>query len=118
MYTNRDFIEISKIIRSFIPRTKEIILFGSYAREQAKEESDADIAVIVEKKFDRKEKLLALGKAWNALARRGYHVDIVIKTVDEFDMDKDIPVTLSHTIYHEGKCLWKANASLKSSVNG
>ena len=82
MYTNRDFLEISDIIRSFIPGTREVILFGSYSRGHAREGSDADIAVIVENKFARKEKLQALGKAWNALARRGYGVDIIIKTAD------------------------------------
>lgn len=110
MYSNQDFLEISKIIRSFIPGTREIILFGSYARGEAKEDSDADIAAIVEKRINRMEKLFALGKAWDALGRLGYRVDIVIKEANEFDMDKDEPVTLSHTIYHEGKCLWKTRA--------
>ncbi|MHB9031136.1 MAG: nucleotidyltransferase domain-containing protein [Candidatus Latescibacterota bacterium] len=112
MYTIRDFSDISNIIRAYIPGATEIILFGSYARGEAQEESDADIVVIVEKTLEREEKLASLTKAWKALGKKGYRVDIIIKTQYEFDVDKDIPVTLSHTIFHEGKCLWKAHASV------
>ena len=118
MYTKHDFLEISNIIRSNIPGVKEVILFGSYARGEAREESDADIAVIVEEKLTWEEELASLTKAWKILGKKGFHVDIIIKTTDEFDLDKVIPVTFSHTIFHEGKSLWKNSISMKSSVSG
>ena len=118
MYTDCDFHEISNIIGASVPGVNEIILFGSYAQGNAREESDADIAVIIEKKLEREEKLAALSKAWKALGKKGYRVDIIIKTISEFNIDKDIPVTLSHTILHEGKCLWKTHVSMKLSING
>jgi uncharacterized protein len=112
MYTGYDLTEISDIIRTHIPGAKEIVLFGSYARGEPKEESDVDIVVIVEKELDREKKLSSLTKSWKALGKKGYRVDIIIKTEHEFNLDKDIPVTLSHTILHEGKFLWKAHASM------
>ncbi len=106
MYNERDFALMAEIICSHIQELQEIILFGSYARDSRNSESDVDIAVITEKKLARQEKLRVLGNIWNEFGLRGYDADIIIKANDEFELDKDIPVTISHTIATEGKVLW------------
>ncbi|MDD5673221.1 MAG: nucleotidyltransferase domain-containing protein [Chitinivibrionales bacterium] len=110
MYSSEDFDEIIRIFKKYIPDLKALYLFGSYATGTATEKSDADIAVIVGKKPDWEERHKLLNNLWNELGEKRYLVDIIIKQETDFEKDRDLTVTLSHTIVHEGKVLWKKAA--------
>lgn len=107
MYSDRDFAVMTEVFKTHVPGLKTLLLFGSYANGTAGEESDADIAVIVEKPLKRAEKLATLNKIWQILGRLGYQTDIVIKDVRRFKQDKEISVTIAHAIEQGGIVLWK-----------
>ncbi len=110
MYSSEDFAEIVRIFRKHVPDLSALYLFGSYVTGVATEQSDADIAVIVEKKPAWEERHRLLNRLWSELGEKRYLVDIVIKQKSDFDKDRDLPVTLSHTIVHQGRILWKTAA--------
>jgi predicted nucleotidyltransferase len=110
MYSSEDFAEIICIFKKHVPNLDTLYLFGSYANGNATEHSDADIAVIVGKKPDWQERNTLLNLLWGDLSSKRYLVDIIIKQKNDFEKDRDVPVTLSHTIAHEGKILWQTAA--------
>jgi predicted nucleotidyltransferase len=107
MYSSEDFADMVKIFRTHVHNLNALYLFGSYANNAATEQSDADIAVIVEQKPEWEERHALLNALWNDLGKKKYLVDIVIKQKADFEKDRDVSVTLSHTIAHEGKLLWQ-----------
>jgi len=113
MYTKEDFNKITDIFASSVSGLKALYLFGSYARGDAREGSDADLAAIVEVKPVGSRRKDLLNRLYNQSSGSGYRVDIVFKTESEFDVDKNVPVTLSHTIATQGRLLWPATDSVK-----
>ena len=107
MYSSEDFADMVQIFRTHVHNLDALYLFGSYATNAATEQSDADIAVIVERKPEWEERHALLNALWNDLGKKKYLVDIVIKQKADFEKDRDVSVTLSHTIAHEGKLLWQ-----------
>jgi predicted nucleotidyltransferase len=110
MYSSEDFEEIVRIFRKHVPDLRALYLFGSYAAGVANHQSDADIAVIVEKKPAWEERHQLLNRLWSELGEKRYLVDIIIKQQSDFEKDRELSVTLSHTIVQEGRILWKAAA--------
>jgi predicted nucleotidyltransferase len=110
MYTSKDFSELEKIIKKHVPNLIALYLFGSYANGAAAEQSDIDIAIIVDEKPQWQERHRLLNLLWNEFGERRFRVDIIIKQESDFNKDKELPVTLSHTIATEGKLLWKKAA--------
>ena len=106
MYTEKDFAAIKDIIINSIPETVEVILFGSYAKGMAQEESDMDFAILTKKNLERSEKLKALADLRWEIARMGYNADFLVKNEAEFLSEKDLP-TLSKIIFQEGVELWR-----------
>ncbi len=109
MYSTQDFEVITDIFKNNVPGLKSLVLFGSYSRGTATDESDADIAAIVDTHISRGEKLHILGNLWNILGRKGYCVDIILKEEIHFNEDKTVNFTVSHSISSEGKILWMRN---------
>jgi predicted nucleotidyltransferase len=101
MYTEKDFHAIKDIIINKIPETTGVILFGSYAKGTAREESDMDFAILTKRTLERPEKLKALTELRWEIARRGYNADFLVKNEADFLWEKDLP-TLSKVIFHEG----------------
>jgi len=109
MYGSQDFEIITDIFKENVPGLKTLVLFGSYSRGTATDESDADVAAIVDREITREEKLHILGKLWNILGKKGYCVDIILKNENQFNQDKTINFTVSHSINSDGKILWMRN---------
>ncbi|HPI19024.1 MAG TPA: nucleotidyltransferase domain-containing protein [Candidatus Kapabacteria bacterium] len=105
MLNKTDILKIKDLILEIIDSTENILLFGSYARGNAVEESDIDIAVLVNHSFEPKwklEKLLSLRKK---LALLSFNADIILKEKSTFLNEINLP-TLSRVINQEGKYLW------------
>jgi predicted nucleotidyltransferase len=113
MYTAPDLNTITKIVCSVFNDIQILILFGSYAKGISNDKSDIDIAIIVDKKPERKEKLQILNTLLLETARMGYEVDFIIKSAKEYKKEKTIVATLSHTLFKEGKVLWKKEQKMK-----
>ena len=107
MYSVRDLSKMTDIFRENVHGIKTLYLFGSYARGDERQWSDLDIAVIVQRRPEGIERRNLLNALYKKLRENNIAADIVFRPADEFEMNKNIPVTLSHTIATEGKVLWK-----------
>ncbi len=84
---------------------RKIILFGSHARGDAREDSDVDF-LVVEAKIE--SRLDEWGRLRSALSPLRIPVDIVLITEDVFDEWKDYPGTVYYAANREGKVLYEA----------
>ena len=109
MYTTTDIQIVTSIIKKNLAGScLEIFLFGSYAKNTAQQDSDLDIAIILDKKIAREEKLETLNKLWWETSQKGYSVDFLFKSAHDYEEEKSLP-TISRVIAREGKSLWKKN---------
>lgn len=106
MYKKEDLDIITKIILDKIHFAKKIYLFGSYANNTADNESDIDIAVLLSKQIEWKERKDILNYLYHETSKNGIDVDFVVKTERNFNEERELP-TLSRIIYNEGKILWQ-----------
>lgn len=90
-----------KIVEAVFP--EKIILFGSYAKGDATEESDIDIVVVWETDLNPHERNLFLDKLFS---RRNFPLDIFAFTKKEVERLKDIPGTLLYEVFHYGKVIY------------
>jgi predicted nucleotidyltransferase len=108
MYTQNDFSQLKDIILKDVPSTTSIILFGSYAKGNAREDSDIDIAILTDREFARGEKLKALAELRWDTSLKGYNVDFILSNQRVFLLRRSLP-TLAKIILQEGKYLWIKN---------
>jgi len=85
--------------------TREIILFGSRARQDFTSLSDYDVLIITEKPFEIYKKMSISKNIRQYLARSGLDVDIIIKSENEVNILKDKPGSIVHNALKEGFAL-------------
>ena len=90
-----------------VEEPSQIILFGSYARGEATDESDLDILVIVKDSQKRGKKMVAYRNAIGRVAP-GVGVDILVYSEDE--ALKPVPGTVLFWALLEGKILYESKA--------
>ena len=105
MYSSSDFEEIKEIVISAVPSVESIFLFGSYARGTAREQSDIDVAILLTRDLEWRERNSVLNRLYGAAAKKGYNVDFLLKGADKFREDRLLP-TMSRVIQREGRLLW------------
>ena len=88
-------------------RPTTVIVFGSYARGDATEESDLDLVVVQPEVDDKAGEYLRL-KA--AVGRMGVGVDLVLFARPEFERRSLVPGTLPYWAKREGHVLYDATA--------
>lgn len=108
MYSDHDIDIIRDIVIAAVPGVAGIFLFGSHARGTAREASDIDIAILLERDLDWRERHTVLNRLYSDTARRGYNVDFLLKRADAFRRDSLLP-TISRVISREGRLLWTKN---------
>ncbi|HET56380.1 MAG TPA: nucleotidyltransferase domain-containing protein [Ignavibacteria bacterium] len=98
---------ISTIIErlSDFKEIERIILFGSQARGEALSKSDIDLIVLTNSFEDRFEVSRRLRKRLLGIE---YAFDIIVMTTKEFELDKNIPGTISRYASREGQILYAA----------
>jgi uncharacterized protein len=96
---------VTRIVERFRP--EKIILFGSYARGTAGEDSDADILVVMPVKGSKRKKATEIDIA---LVGLDLPVDVIVVTPEELDRNKNIIGTIIYPALKEGKVLYEKAA--------
>ena len=91
-----------RLVTHFQP--ERIILFGSQARGDADDRSDADFLVVTRFTGKRRSLMLAMDRVLRGLdlAR-----DIIVLTPEEYERDREIPGIIARPAAQEGKCLYE-----------
>lgn len=93
---------VRRIVDNFNP--EKIILFGSYAYGQPREESDIDLMVVMDTNMKPYERALPIRRTLKYL---GMPKDVIVKTPQEFERFKDIIGTIIYTAAHKGKVVYE-----------
>lgn len=83
---------------------KKIVMFGSYAREEADENSDLDLLIIEQGTVDRGKEMI---KIRNAIGDVGMGVDVVVCPETDVNEWGHVRNTLIHQALKEGKVLYE-----------
>lgn len=105
MHGQTDFQVIKDLVIATVPAAESIFLFGSYAKGTAQEESDIDIAILLENDLQWRERNALLNRLYSDTAQRGYNVDFLLKSAEKFRAESELP-TLARVILREGRLLW------------
>ena len=102
-------VDIEKLKPEIIKRLKplnpqKIILFGSYAYGEPKEDSDIDICVVDNEHKNKWEKKL---KIRNLLSDIRLPIDILNPTQDEYEFYKNEINSVYYDVDKQGIVLWK-----------
>ena len=84
-----------------------VMVFGSYARGDAKDDSDLDILVLEPAFADKADEYVKIRSAIGAL---DVGVDLMLYTYEEFERRSAVPGTLPYWAKLEGKWLHEPNA--------
>ncbi len=84
---------------------QKVILFGSYARGVATEDSDLDFLVIEPQVRDKGLEMIRLR---NAIKSIGVGVDILVYSLQELKERKDVPGSTLRWALAEGKVMYEA----------
>ncbi|MCL4492708.1 MAG: nucleotidyltransferase domain-containing protein [Nitrospirae bacterium] len=107
--TEDALIEITKAIVDAVNPMK-IILFGSYARGDARPNSDLDFLVVEEEPFSAtRSRRKEIGNIYRKLLNYDMPVDILLYSKNEFDKWKD---GINHVIaraHREGRIVYERN---------
>jgi len=89
-----------KKIEAFKSIIAKVIVFGSYARGEAKEESDIDVLLVVK---DKKIEQEVIGMAVDVLLEHGEYISVKVLTEEEFELLKDTGFV--RNVMKEGKVI-------------
>ena len=93
---------VRRIVNQFHP--EKVILFGSYARGTAGEDSDADVLVVMPVKGSKRKKANEIDVA---LVGIDLPVDVIVVTPEELERQKNQIGTIIYPALKEGKVLYE-----------
>jgi predicted nucleotidyltransferase len=91
---------VDRIVQRFDP--ERIILFGSHARGDARDDSDVDLLIVMHVQGSRREKAIEIGVALDEFP---VSKDIIVVTPEAYDWRQHIVGTIEWPAAHEGRLL-------------
>jgi uncharacterized protein len=88
-------------------RVRAVYLFGSYARKQARPDSDVDFFVIADDPLPRHKRSRSLYRLFQPYR---FSMDILVYTPDEVDQARLDPLSLVSRVLEEGKLVYGKGA--------
>ncbi|MEA3639695.1 MAG: nucleotidyltransferase domain-containing protein [Lamprobacter sp.] len=82
-----------------------VILFGSYARDQANADSDLDLLIVERSLPDKPAEYLKLKQA---IGRLGVGIDLLLMSAGEFERRRQVPGTLAYWASKEGRIIYES----------
>ena len=92
---------VDRIVEHFDP--EKIILFGSYARDEAGPDSDVDLLVVMPVAGSKRKKMIEIGVALHDIPLAK---DIIVTTPEDFEWRKEIVGTIERPAAQEGEVLY------------
>jgi len=88
-------VEFARLVRERLgPRVLEVVLFGSRARGEAREDSDYDVVVVVDRRSaDVREAILAIEV--DLMNRHGSLVACLLRDEREWEASRGMPIGLN-----------------------
>ncbi len=105
MITKNKIEEAVGILRD-AARPQRIILFGSYARGDAKEDSDLDFLVVESRVPDQRMEMVRLRRVLRPLR---IPVDVIVATEDQVEEWGALPGTALYYALKEGEVVYEAH---------
>ena len=98
---------INEAVRRLVEaaRPRKVILFGSYARGEAREDSDLDFLVIEREVKARHREMVRLDDALRSLQ---IPVDVLVATEETFQEWCETPCTVYYDAHQQGKIYYEA----------
>jgi len=97
-----------RIVREVDPQ--RILLFGSWARGEANEQSDVDFLVVEREPFGRnRSRRREAARIWRCLSEFRIPADILVYSLDELDRWKDSSYHVVARALREGKVLYESD---------
>ena len=105
--TNHEILQeiVQRLVLAAQP--EQIILFGSRARDQARDDSDVDLLVIESEPFDRqRSRIREIGRLESAIGRLSLATDLLVYSHDEVERWRDSPRHVIGRALREGRVLY------------
>jgi len=107
MLTTQTILEATRRAAAAASSPSRIIVFGSYARGDADENSDLDLLVIEREVPDKAAEYLKVHRAVGSI---GVGVDVLVCSEEEFERRSQVPGTVPYWARKEGKVVYDAAA--------
>ena len=107
MLAQQAILDAARRIAAAASSPAQVIVFGSYARGDADEDSDLDLLVIEREVRDKANEYMRLHRAVGSI---GVGVDVVVLSRDDFERRSQVPGTLPYWAQKEGRVLHDAGA--------
>ena len=106
MVTEDDIVHVATRI-GVAANAERVILFGSYARGEARESSDVDLMVVAESDLPRFKRSRNLYKLFRPYP---FGMDLVVYTPQEVERGKRSPLSFVSAVLRDGKTLYVRRA--------
>jgi len=107
MLAQQAILDAARRLAAAASSPAQVIVFGSYARGDADEDSDLDLLVIEREVRDKADEYMRLHRAVGSI---GVGVDVVVLSRDDFERRSQVPGTLPYWAQKEGRVLHDAGA--------
>jgi uncharacterized protein len=101
-------VELEEVIRRLVKayQPSQIYLFGSHARDEATDDSDFDLLVVVPESARPEQRRSRL--AYEVLWGTGTAADVLVSTASEFERRAHLNASLAGIVRWEGKLVYDA----------